>query len=169
MSAATEIDGPDEDASTPKKWGKLPLIIGLVLALIGAGGGFFLTQMGLFPFDSQAELSQDDPADRQQIVTEEVSFVRLDPINVTLPPGSERSLLRLQLQLDVAPQNQDAVEAIKPRIVDILNTYLRAIEISDLESPTALLWLRSQMLHRVQVVAGPGVVRDLLVTEFILN
>ena len=56
-----------------------------------------------------------------------------------------------------------------PRIVDILNTYLRAVQPQDLDSPTALLRLRVQMLHRVQVVAGQGVVRDLLITEFILN
>ena len=56
-----------------------------------------------------------------------------------------------------------------PRIVDVLNTYLRAVEVRDLEEPAAMARLRAQMLRRVQVVTGEGRVRDLLVTEFVLN
>jgi flagellar FliL protein len=56
-----------------------------------------------------------------------------------------------------------------PRIQDVLNTYLRAVDVEDLEEPAALLRLRAQMLRRVQVVVGDGPVRDLLVTEFVLN
>ena len=56
-----------------------------------------------------------------------------------------------------------------PRVLDVLNTYLRAVEVRDLEEPAALARLRAQMLRRVQVVTGEGRVRDLLVTEFVLN
>lgn len=56
-----------------------------------------------------------------------------------------------------------------PRIADVLNTYLRAVEVRDLEAPAATVWLRAQMLRRIQVVAGEGRVRDLLITEFVLN
>jgi flagellar FliL protein len=61
------------------------------------------------------------------------------------------------------------VTAILPRVVDVLNSYLRALEISDLEDPAALTRLRAQMLRRVQIVAGPGQVNDLLVMEFVMN
>ena len=56
-----------------------------------------------------------------------------------------------------------------PRVLDTLNTYLRAVDVADLENPAALAKLRAQMLRRVQVVTGEGRVRDLLVTEFVLN
>ena len=56
-----------------------------------------------------------------------------------------------------------------PRILDVLNTYLRAVEVRDLEQPASLARLRAQMLRRVQVVTGEGRVRDLLITEFVLN
>ncbi len=169
MSAASEIDGAEEADETPKKGSKLPLIIGIVLAIAGGAGGFFATQMGLLPFGPQPAKAEEKKDETPILVTEDVTFVQLDPINITLPPGSNRSLLRITAQLDVAPQNAAAIEAIKPRIIDILNSYLRAVRIADLETPTALLRLRTQMLHRVQVVAGPGIVRDLLITEFILN
>ena len=166
-NAETEISDAGEEA--PSKGSKLPLIIGLVLALIGGAGGFQATRMGLLPFGPQTVEAEDAAPQTPVLITEDVAFVALDPINVTLPPGSEKSLLRLSLELDVTPQNAAAVEAIRPRLTDILNTYLHAVQISDLESPSALLWLRTQMLHRVQVVAGPGIIRDLLITEFILN
>jgi flagellar protein FliL len=56
-----------------------------------------------------------------------------------------------------------------PRIVDVLNGYLRAVEVREFEDPAALVRLRAQMLRRVQIVTGEGRVRDLLVTEFVLN
>jgi len=166
MALSADVDTPEEE-SAPKK-SKLPLIIGLVLALVGGGAGFMVTRMGLLPGGSgedAAEAEKDAPV----VITEDVTFIPLDPITVTLPPGGGRQLLRLSAQLDVAPENAEHVTTIMPRIIDILNSYLRAVQMQDLESPTSLLRLRVQMLHRVQVVAGEGVVRDLLITEFILN
>ena len=49
-----------------------------------------------------------------------------------------------------------------PRVLDVLNTYLRAVEVRDLEEPASLARLRAQMLRRIQVVTGEGRVRDLL-------
>ena len=56
-----------------------------------------------------------------------------------------------------------------PRILDVLNGYLRAIAVSEIESPAGLVRLRAQLLRRIQIVTGEGRVRDLLVTEFVLN
>jgi flagellar FliL protein len=51
----------------------------------------------------------------------------------------------------------------------VLNTYLRALSIADLEESTALVRLRAQMLRRVQIVTGEGRINDLLIMEFVLN
>ncbi len=72
-------------------------------------------------------------------------------------------------QLEVAPKYMAEVEAIKPRLVDVLNGYLRAVALSELEDPTALIRLRAQMLRRLQVVAGEGRITDLLIMEFVLS
>ena len=58
---------------------------------------------------------------------------------------------------------------LRPRILDVLNGYLRAVEVAELEDPSALVRLRAQMLRRIQVVAGEGRVNDLLISEFVLN
>jgi len=61
------------------------------------------------------------------------------------------------------------VQALMPRIMDVLNIYLRALDPPELEEPAALLRLRAQMLRRVQIVTGPGLVNDLLIIEFVFN
>jgi flagellar FliL protein len=165
MAVSEDVTAQDEN---PRKKSKLPLIIGVLLAVLGGFAGFMATQMGLLPFGPEATESQ-AMEKKEMVVTEDVVFIPLDPITVTLPPGGDRQLLRLTAQLDVAPHHAEEVKKIAPRIIDILNSYLRAVQITDLETPAALLRLRTQMLHRVQVVAGQGVVRDLLITEFILN
>ena len=88
---------------------------------------------------------------------------------ISLPPGASARHLRFTGQLEVEPEHAAEVAQLMPRILDVLNTYLRAVEVRDLEQPASIARLRAQMLRRVQVVTGEGRVRDLLITEFVLN
>ena len=157
---------PATDEPTPtKKRSKLPLIIGTVVALLGGGAGFYAVYSGmLFSSETHAEEETAPPKSLPDI-----AFVAIDPILVSLPAGASSNHLRFRAQLEVPSEYQTDVENILPRIVDVLNTYLRAIRAEDLEAPAALLTLRAQMLRRVQIVAGQGRIRDLLVMEFVLN
>lgn len=161
------------DANTPEpppaKSSKLPLILGLVLALLGGGGGYYAVQSGIIGGSGgdadMADHSDSLPA--QEPLT--VSFVAIDPLVISLPGSGGRDHLRFAAQLEVPLAFVAEVEAIKPRIIDVLNGYLRAVKIAELEDPTSLVRLRGQMLRRVQVVAGDGRVRDLLIMEFVLS
>ena len=88
---------------------------------------------------------------------------------ISLPPGASARHLRFAGQLEVTPEHAAEVSGLMPRVLDVLNTYLRAVEVRDLEEPAALARLRAQMLRRIQVVTGEGRVRDLLIAEFVLN
>lgn len=150
------------EGETPKKKkGFKPLLIGLVLALVGAGAGFGTVSMGLLGGGHEEAAPQH--------ATEEVSFVPLEPLIVSVgAPGSQRHL-RFSAQLEVTSGGEAAVSTVLPRVTDILNGYLRAIELADIEDPSALVKLRAQMLRRIQIVVGDGLVSDLLVSEFVLN
>ena len=160
----------DEAAETPEeaqKPSKMPLILGVVALLLGAGGGFFATFSGLILApESSAEMVQNDeaPADLP-----DVAFVPVEPMVISLSPGAQGRHLRFRAQLEVPSQHATDVETILPRVVDVLNGYLRALETKDIESPAALTRLRAQMLRRVQIVTGPGRVNDLLIMEFVLS
>ena len=93
----------------------------------------------------------------------------IDPILVSLPRSEAPRHLRFRAEIETLPGQQESLIEIMPRILDVLNSYLRAVSTEDLERPTALIRLRAQMLRRIQLVAGERAVRDLLVTEFVLN
>ena len=163
--AEQEENGED----LPKKKSKLPLIIGLVLAIAGGGGGFYAVQSGmLFGTDSHAEVEKHETP---EMVAEmaDVAFVPIDPLVISLGPGGNGSHLRFRAQLEVGPGHEAEVEKLMPRVVDVLNSYLRALEPADLESSSILVRLRAQMLRRIQIVTGAGRVNDLLIMEFVLN
>lgn len=153
--------------NAPKKGGKLPLIIGLMLALVGGAGGFFAVQAGLL--GGSESTAKEALADTKDAARATVSFVAIDPLVISLPRSGGRDHLRFAAQLEVVPAYVAEVEAIKPRVVDVLNGYLRAVDLAELEDPAALIRLRAQMLRRVQVVTGEGRVNDLLIMEFVLS
>ena len=159
--ASTEIT-QDEVVKKPSR---MPLIIGLLLALLGGGAGFYLFFSGTISLPESAEKETAEPVD----ALPKVGFVALDPMVISLGPSSENRHLRFTAQVEVEAEHVSDVELLKPRIVDVLNSYLRALETSDLEDPTALTRLRAQMLRRIQLVTGDGRVRDLLIMEFVLN
>jgi flagellar FliL protein len=158
---AQSADNPP--AEKPKK-GKLGLILGLAAALALGGGSFYAVYSGLV--DPASLMHHEAPAEP---VLGDVAFVPMDPIMISLGPDASAKLLRFAGQLEVGPEHAAEVAGLMPRVLDVLNTYLRAVEVRDLEEPASLARLRAQMLRRVQVVTGEGRVRDLLVTEFVLN
>lgn len=153
--------------SPPAKKSKLPLILGLVLMLGLGAGGFYATYSGLIGGKGEAAHAAEKPADLPPIA--DLAFVPLDPIVVLIGESEGGRHLRFTAQLQVAKAHEAEVAAVKPRIADVLNTYLRAVEIADLTDRKALPRLRAQMLRRVQIVVGSDRVSDLLILEFVLN
>jgi flagellar protein FliL len=160
---------PAEGAEPPKKRSKLPLLLGLVLALAGGGGGFMAVQMGLIGGQADDSHGEEEMALAELPPIAPVAYVAIDPLTVNLPRDSGRQFLRFVAQVEVVPDAASEVEQLRPRIVDVMNGYLRAVEPADFEDPAVLNHLRSQLLRRIQVVTGEGRVRDLLIQEFILN
>ena len=72
-------------------------------------------------------------------------------------------------EIEVAANDAATFEAMMPRVRDLFNTYLRAVEARDLEQPNATMRLRDQLLRRLRVIAEPASPRDLLFTSFILR
>ncbi len=156
------VDIPQDEA--PKKKSKLPLIIGLLLALLLGGGGFYATWSGLI-----LGPPQEDHAAEEESPLPDLAFVPIEPVVISLGRGAAMSHLRFTAQLEVEKPFVAEVTLLLPRILDVLNGYLRAVEVARLEDPAALISLRAQMLRRIQIVTGEGRVRDLLITEFVLN
>jgi flagellar FliL protein len=162
-----------DDAPTPAKpKGGLvkPLLIGVLLAVALGGGSFFAIYSGMLnlPLPDRAEMAK-AKHEAEQIPLPVTAFVPLDQVVVTLGRGPSMRQLAITAQLEIEPNAVDTVVLLMPRVVDVMNTYLRAVDAALIEDPASLLRMRAQMLRRIQVVTGEGMVRDLLVSEFIVR
>lgn len=152
--------------ATPRRKGISPPVLGLGLALALGGGGFYATFSGLVELDSLLPASRDP---QSAVPAGAFAYVPVEPITINLGHRGQARHLRFSAQLEVPPAQAAEVGHLVPRVLDVLNIYLRALETRELEDPAALIRLRAQMLRRIQIVAGPERVNDLLITEFVFN
>ena len=160
-----EETAPEGD---PPKKSKMPMIIGLVLALVGGGAGFYATWSGMIldgGDHAEAEVEDEEVKDPFG----DIAFVEVEPMIISVKAQPNQRLLRFRAQLEVPKSHAEDVTKLLPRVVDVLNSYLRALEVADLEDSAALTRLRAQMLRRVQVVTGKDRVNDFLIMEFVLT
>lgn len=161
-------DAADTPAAEAPKRSKRPMLIGLLLMLLLGGGGFYAVYSGMILGTHVAK--SDAPADGDNAeAMAAIAFVPIPPLVVSLGADAGARFLHFTAQVEVDKPAEEDVTLLMPRIVDVLNSYLRAVETRELADPTALVRLRSQMLRRIQLVTGDGKVRDLLISEFIIN
>ena len=176
---ADEPEVEEEGVEPPKKKSKA-LLFGLVGAVLLGGGAFYAVFSGLIPLGGGEEpiVAEHGAGESGQGGTDHayphsagaaVEFLPLEPMIISLGPNARSKHLKLTVQIEVLQGSLGGVQAVQPRITDILNTYLRAVDESDFELPQAMLRLRAQMLRRVQLVTPEGAVQDVLIQEFVLN
>lgn len=149
--------------------GKKRLLFGLLAAVFLGVGGFYVVFSGLVGGKSATEDHEESDEHAAVDPLPDIEFIPLDSMVVSLGKDAANKHLLFTAQLEVSERYAEEVKHLLPRILDVLNGYLRAVKFEDIENPASLVRLRAQMLRRVQVVTGEGRVRDLLITEFVLN
>jgi len=179
-------DDPEAQAGDgqPKKKSKA-MLVGLVGALVLGGASFYGVYSGMIPLPFGGPEGMANPAMSgghgagamaehagdtvDRVPYREAAFITMEPLVISLGATAKSRYLQVVLSIEVEPGSEAAVSAVTPRINDVLNTYLRAVDEREFEVPRAMMRLRAQMLRRVQLVTPPGAVRDLLIQQFILN
>lgn len=90
-------------------------------------------------------------------------------MTIPLGPDAKAAFLHIDTQLEVAPEYAADIEKLRPRILDVFNTFLRAVDEKDIEEPGSTIRLRAQLLRRAKAVTAPFEPRDLLITAFVLK
>ena len=138
------------------------------LVLGGAAAGVaFIAPIGGSPASAPAPV--DKEPEKQTKSYEDIVFVNLEPMVVTLGPNAASKYLKISISIETSKDHVKTVERLAPRFRDVLNTYLRAVDEKDLVEPFAMTRLRAQMLRRIQVAASSDAVSDVLITDFVLN
>ncbi len=91
------------------------------------------------------------------------------PVIVSLKPQGRIRYLKVGLAIETTAESESAFIEGELRIIDVLNSYLRAVPVSALEDPAAMARIREQIARRVQFVVDTAPVNAVLITDFILS
>jgi len=163
-AAAAEGDGGK------KKSGKKMIIIamaGAFLLLAGGGGAAF--------YFLHAHKAEEDTGAATGAAGKEQAgkpiFYPLGDLLVNLAgEGKHPNFLKVKVTLQLADEKDvPLMDAIKPRIIDNFQVYLRELRIEDLRGSAGMYRLREELLLRVTEAAQPVRVRDVLFQEMLVQ
>lgn len=149
----------------PNTSGKILITISLLFSCIFGAGVFYIVQTLDFSGESIKFATMPHVAEPLN----ETAFLDLDPIIVSYETPDHRTHLSFRAQLEVPQGSIGTVDHLKPRVVDILNTFLRALRLEDIQQPSAFMALKAKMLRRVKLVVGEENIKNLLIMEFVLK
>jgi len=162
--AAPDIpDMEDDEDGEPRPRRAIPMrliiIVGVVLVLVGIGVGVYVSGM----LDSLLGI-EDQTTQDETVYVEGQIFYRLEDITVNLHTEGPRSQF-LKIGLTVVLVNEidvPAVEALQPRIRDMITSYLRELRPDELAGSENFHRLRQNLLMRVKLAVAPITVTNIL-------
>lgn len=158
---ANDAETEKHDAK-PKSRKMLVIALGAALAIAG-GGGVYWFFIGSKP---------KPPPEAEKKIT---SFVDVKDMIIGIQPDrndqSERQrLLKVKISLEVADAKLvPVIQPFMPRVEDILQTYLRELRPADMQGSGGLLFLKEELLRRVNMAVAPGKVEAILFKEIALQ
>lgn len=172
-------DGADEGGEGKKKKKNPMLLIGIIvggLVVVGGGVGAALYFTGVIGGKPKAEAAAEEgeaaPEEKgDDGKAEDVVIVPLGDMLVNLAAeGGRMFFLKLNISLQITDKKDMAlIEALKPRIIDNFQVYLRELRIEDLRGSAGLYRLREELLMRVTEAVHPVRVKDVLFQEMLVS
>jgi flagellar FliL protein len=98
-------------------------------------------------------------------------FVDLPEMITNLNAGPRRTgFLKLHAKLELArAEDQSAVTAAMPRLIDLFQTYLRELRPEELRGAAGTYRLREELIARAGLAAAPAQIVDVLFTEMLVQ
>jgi flagellar protein FliL len=139
---------------------------GIVVLLAGGGGAyFFVPQVGKTVQSLIGTKAQPGPT-----ATAGPVFIDMPEMAVTLANGGHSRQMRIRMSIELAKTAADmpVSQFLSPRVYDALLTYLRTLRDGELDGGLAIDRMRADLYRRLNLVFGPGVVADVLITGLVL-
>ena len=164
---------PEEGApeAAPRKGGRGKLIVLAVpILLCGAGAGLWFSGilpglLGMGPPTAALAAMSAAPAPRVP------AYVQMPEITANLnAQGRRATFIKLRSQIEVlGAEDQAALTAAMPRLVDLFTTYLREMRPEELRGSAGTHRLREELIARANIVASPARVTDVLFQEILVQ
>lgn len=159
-----------EGAKPKRSKKKLIIIIAAVTLLLLGGGGaglYFTGMIGGHKAEGKAGEEDSKKDDKEH----KAYFYDLGDMIVNLSGDGRRpSMLKVKITLELEDEKDKAqMDQVKPRILDSFQVYLRELRVEDLKGSAGIYRLREELLLRVAEAAHPAKVRDVLITEMLVQ
>lgn len=156
---------PNQKPDAPAGKRRLLIIVAAVglLAIIVVPAVLF---SGILPHQRH-----DAAASQLAALTEKPLLMDVPDIITNLDSGSRRAIfVRLKAKIEVAHASDQAViTANMPRILDAFQTYLRSMRPEELHGGEGTYRLREALMNRIDVIATPVLVLDVLFVEMLIQ
>jgi len=163
---ATDAEAP------PKKRGRglLIALIGLPLILGGGAGAAYFLVPGV-PDMVGGLLGKPAATPAAPVVAApKPAFVDLPEMAITLATSTQGRQMRIRISLELMQTEGNPVppDVLSPRVYDSLLTYLRTLSDAEIDSSLAIDRIRGDLYRRLTLLLGGDVVRDVLITSFVV-
>lgn len=160
-------EGPELSDVPPKKGKRMILILApLLMCVIGAAGyAAWRYYNGIKPANASTP-SKDDFA-----LKKDYAYLELNDLIVTLSSSvSKKSFLKVSLSIQVKnKQTADIINTKMPLVKDSFQVFLRELRAADLSGSAGILMLKIELIKRVNKIAAPDEVLDILFKEILLS
>ncbi|MES2608250.1 MAG: flagellar basal body-associated FliL family protein [Pseudomonadota bacterium] len=150
------------------------IIINCVIAFLVIAGGVaavFLTPLKdkLFGENKEKIHALKEEQSLQNLM--EITFLQLPDVIVNLKatssrPGTLKASFIVEL---VKAKDKETVNHLKPLIIDQFQTYLRELEVSDVQGSVGLERVRQGLKNRIINLVSPIQIRQVLIKEFLIQ
>lgn len=149
---------------------KLLLIAGggLLLLLVGIGAGLYFF---VFSGSNEEPLQTASAIPPMPAVPPQVAYYDMPDLIVNIQSADGSPIyLKVTVSLELYTADEKAgIDALKARIVDQYQGYLRELRADDLKGSAGVMRIKEELLRRTNVAAAPYRVRDVLLKEMIIQ
>lgn len=152
-------DLPKESPLKKKQILYIGSAVGVVLAVVGVYLSPLPTMVkSLFSRSSQTSLM-------------ELAFLPIPEMIVNLKNTKNRgSILKAIFVLELESlQEKEKVDHLKPIIIDQFQSYLRELEVNDIQGAAGIERVRQELFNRVNAIITPLKIRQVLVKDFLVQ
>jgi len=149
----------------------IPTVLILVIVIV-----LFFTSFGrnLIGLDTgEAEHGAEEVVEEPVVeLPEHITYYEMPEllVNIQTSSSKRKPYLRLAVKFEIHdPEAVKTLDMIKPRIIDAFQVYLRELRVDDLEGSVGSQRLKEELLKRVNTVAAPIKVIDVLFQVFVIQ
>ncbi len=157
----------------------LIIVVPLLLLLAGAGGAYM---MGFFGHKEEVDCTKVVQGDEhyaecaEKLAKEATgngpgTFIDIPGMIVNLNSLSKQPrFLKISMKIELVKQtDQPAFEAVRPRVIDQFQAYLRELRVEDLRGSSGMYRMKIELLNRVRAAAPNIEIKDVLFQEILIQ